>query len=260
MQAISTAAFLFICSVMATQAWAADTCKGRVTADAPSGPAYKEAKTLDLTEPFHTKTPWEMRIFQPTDAQSDISNLPVVVCLRGGRPAQMWCERMAEFESSAGDLCYPFQSFVGADIEQLSGQYGIKGVVVRTRFSGGVHTLQHTAIWVYDGVRTDGFDRVSEFDLGDIGEQRLSATVPLDGFFIKADYVETGPDESFASPHHYAVSVFQLDRRQPRAGYQEVLHYITSADYPNEDHHVIDGERGRIQRLMNLIYPHGPPW
>ena len=55
---------------------------------------YTEVNRLDLSRAFHTKTPWPMKVYQPTGPDADIGDKPVQVCLTGGRDGRTNCEKI----------------------------------------------------------------------------------------------------------------------------------------------------------------------
>ena len=224
------------------------------TATPPHG--YTEVKRLDLSRAFHTKTSWTMKVYQPTDPDAETGDKPVQVCLTGGRDGRTNCEKI----EARG---YVFQTLVSAAVEPLSASAGVDGVVVRAAFSGGAHTLTRTAIWTYNGSGlADGFLQTSAFDLSDLGEEQRFASGPLDGFYMRADSVDTYAGETYWSDHRFSISVYRLDPSYGGSGYLQVLQYVSASRYPAERddaHYVVERELPRVRALLHTIYPDGPP-
>jgi hypothetical protein len=217
-------------------------------------PGYVEAKRLDLTAAFHTKTAWTMSILKPTGAEAETGDRPIEVCLTGGRDGRTHCTKVA----ANG---YPFQGLESATIEPLSNRSRVEGVVVKATFAGVSRTLTRIATWTYDGQGlADDFLETAHFELSDQGEAEPFASGAMDGYFVKADFVDTYPGETRWSDHRFAISVYRLD---PRVGaYLEVLQYVTARRYQAEREvplYVIPRELPRVRQLLHTVYPAGPP-
>jgi hypothetical protein len=202
-----------------------------------------------LTAAFHTKTPWSLRLLNPTGHDAEIGDRPAKVCLTGGADGATHCEEIR------GDG-YGFQTIKGAAVEPLSAKARLSGVVVRSEYSGGSVPAERTDIWTYQAA-SDSFERISGFTRSHLGEEERFASGPLDGFYILADFL-LGADENRWSDHRYSIEVYQLD---PRAiGYIQVLQYLSPSAYPSErngPHQVIDGELARTRHLLKAVYPNG---
>ena len=220
------------------------------TAFAPP-PGYGEVRQLDLTAPFHTRTPWTMRLLQPIGADAETGPKPAKVCLTGGVDAATHCEDIV----ADG---YNFQSIKGAAVEPMSAKAHILGVAVKAEFGGVAHVLRRTEVWTYNAV-TDDFERTSGFSRSDLGDEERFASGPMDGFYMVADFLLSG-DETRWSDHRYSVEIYRLDPRF--GGYIQVLQYLSPGTYRSErggPHEVIDGELARARKMLAAVYPKGLP-
>jgi hypothetical protein len=220
----------------------------------PASPAgYQEVQRLDLTVPFHTKTPWFVQLMQPIGRDAETGDRPARICFTGGKDAATHCEDI----KAEG---YGFQTVKSAAVTPLSAKARLSGLEVKAEFSGGSHILSRTDVWTYNGAGlADDFEPTSGFSRSDLGEEERFASGPMDGYYIVADFL-SGAGETRWSDHRYSLEVYRL--RPDYGGYNQVLQYLSPGTYRSErdrPHEVIDQELPRVRKLLETVYPKGVP-
>jgi hypothetical protein len=224
-------------------------------------------KDIHLQSFFHTRQPWEVKIYQPTGEDADTGKNPVRVCFVGPNQAPdcvplLGSDPMPE----VGPASYPLQTLAHAELKMLpTAPSGPKrpALVVEATFSGGGSGVLRTMfVWTDLGPsqKNDLFTLSFRSTIGNAGQQEFVSSGPLAGYFVMVDQTSMGDEANEEAPKHYVMDVYA----PATLGYTQVLTILSKDRYPSN--HTGDGLPNALQvltpeiaRALSGAYPNGMP-
>jgi hypothetical protein len=233
-------------------------------ADAPSDVLVKD---IQLQSFFHTRQPWEVKIYQPTGEDADTGNNPARACFVGPNHAPdciplLGSDPMPE----AGPASYPLQTLARAELKMLPTSPSSPkrpALVIEATFSGGGSGILRTMfVWTDLGPsqKNDVFTLSFRSTIGNAGQQEFVSSGLLAGYFVMVDQTSMGDEANEETPKHYVMNVYA----PATLGYTQVLSILSKDRYPSN--HTGDGLPDALQvltpeiaRALNGAYPNGMP-
>jgi hypothetical protein len=219
--------------------------------DPPPGPSGPPAP-VDLSKPFHTRTPWRLMATQgppEEDGGGDLAPGKLSLCLQRGAAGPCLSEPVTV------TLAYP--GWGPHYLETAKPVYPrgrtappLLELVTASQHGGNGSQAIVTQLLKYDPAR-DAFERIYEHDTGanNNEETRFIGAGPLKGAVISADPTEN-------APFGYWITV---SRFTPARTYAQVLRYRSATRYNDGNPlAVIDSETPNIEQRLGLWKPGSP--
>lgn len=234
-------------------------------ADTPSDVLVKD---IHLQSFFHTRQPWEVKIYQPTGEDADTGKNPVRVCFVGPNQAPDCAPLLgADPMPEVGPASYPLQTLGRVELKMLpTAPSGPKrpALIIEATFSGGGPGVLRTMfVWTDLGGpsrKNDAFMLSFRSTIGNAGQQEFVSSGPLAGYFVMVDQTSMGDEANEEAPKHYVMDVYA----PATLGYTQVLSILSKDRYPSN--HTGDGLPNalhvltpEIARALRGAYPNGMP-
>jgi len=240
---------LSCCAILASCFCAAASANDTANANAFS---YKAISSIDLSEPFHTKSRWSFVVTQEPasstriDVESDLGLIHFCF-VHNDKPD---CTELAGWSLAGGYGIGDFNTLARAEVVRPSGKTPLLMAVGMFNSGGPGSANPTTILWTYRP-ESDRFERIfSNHSAANNNEEtRLIMSGRLAGDII----VSTAP---WSAPYHYGIIVY----RPSRFGqYVEGLRFTGKTRYRDGNPlAVIDSEMPAILRRLHLWKPGDP--